>query len=87
MNKLGASLYPVEIPSLARTREIDGVHVSLQCFLITGPAPRYEIVVAGRGQSGVVDVPADPEIDLDDQMEEVAVCFATALKIQSEYLS
>lgn len=87
MNKLQAQAVSVEIPALARARRIDGIQVSLQCFLITSPVPRYEIVVHGRGQSGVVDVPWHPDVDLDDQMEEVAVCFATALRIQSEYRS
>lgn len=77
----------VEIPSLARALEIDGIMVSLQCFLITGPAPRYEIVAHGRGQSGVVDVPLDKEPELSEQIEEVAVCFATTLKIRGEYRS
>jgi hypothetical protein len=80
---------PVELTALARVREIDGILVSLQCFWINEPVPRYEILVHGHGESGVVDVPANCPVDLDEQMEEAAVCFATTLKLRliNEYWS
>jgi hypothetical protein len=79
----------VEIPALARAWEIDGILVSLQCFWVAGPVPRYEILVRGRGESGVVDLPANSTGNLDEHMEEVAVCFATTLKLRvvNEYSS
>jgi hypothetical protein len=77
----------VEIPALACDMEIDGIQVQLRCFWISHPRPRYEILVWARGQSGVVDVPADQESRLDQQMLEVAVCFATAVKIRNEFYS
>ena len=80
---------PVELTALARAREIDGILVSLQCFWINEPVPHYEILVHGHGESGVVDVPANSPVDLDEHMEEAAVCFATTLKlrINNEYSS
>jgi hypothetical protein len=43
--------------------------------------------VWARGEQGIFDVPADQESELDDQMVEVAVCFATAVKIRTEFYS
>lgn len=87
MNQFQDTRVSVEITALARNMVIDGVRMDLRCFWISHPRPRYEILVSGRGQTGVVDVPADQETRLGEQIEEVAVCFATAVRIQREFYS
>lgn len=87
MNFSHEAILPVEIPGLARNMEIDGIRVGLRCFWIAHPTPRYEIRVWGCGQTGVVDVAAEHESILGEQMEEVAICFATAIKIRTEFSS
>lgn len=87
MNHFQVSDVPVEIAALARDMEIDGIQVSLRCFWISQPSSCYQIQVWARGEQGVFDVPTDQEAELDEQMVEVAVCFATAVKIRTEFYS
>lgn len=78
----------VEVAKLARTVEIDGITVSVRCFRVHEPEPHYELLVTSRGESGVIDVPiGDGEDALEAQIEEAAICFATALRLRSDTFS
>ena len=73
---------PLEIKQLARSMEIAGVLVSARCYLVTGPRMRYEFVLEGRGECGIVDIPAEKEDQLREMMERYAFLFAHSVRMR-----
>jgi hypothetical protein len=73
-----------ELPELARSCELDGVHVTAHTFRVAGPRPRYEIVLSGAGQTGIVDIPADEGDTLDERVEQALSGFVAAIRARTE---
>lgn len=82
MNQLLEIDGAIELTQLARTHSVDGIEVSVRCFWVTSPKPHYELLMNGRHESGIVDVPLSKENCLADEIEEAAVCFATSLRLR-----
>jgi hypothetical protein len=74
----------MELPELARSCEIKGVPVTARTFLVAGPRPRYEIVLSGAGQTGIIDVPADERDTLDDRIDGALSGFVAAIRARIE---
>lgn len=74
-----------ELPELARSCDIDGDQVTARTFLVTGPRPRYEIVLSGAGQTGIVDVPEDERDTLDDRADRALSGFVAAIRARIEF--
>ena len=72
-----------ELPELARSCEIDGIQVTARTFLVAGPRPRYELVLSGAGQTGIVDIPADERDTLDDRIERALSGFVAAIRARN----
>ena len=73
-----------ELPELARSCEINGVRVTARTFLVAGSRPRYEIVLSGAGQTGIVDIPEDECDTLDEGIERALSGFVAAIRARIE---
>lgn len=87
MYKLQPIVRTVEVEQLTQTWQFDGVDITVRCFYVIAPKPRYELLMSGRGSAGVIDVPVDREDSLPAQMEEAAVCFATVVRLRQAMAS
>lgn len=84
MNQLTEIDGAVEVTQLAQTRSVDGIEVTIRCFWVAQPKPHYELLMSGRHESGIVDVPVGKEHLLGDEIEEAAICFATSLRLRQK---
>jgi hypothetical protein len=73
-----------ELPELARSCEVHGVQVTARTFLVAGPRPRYEVVLSGAGQTGIVDIPADEGDTLDERIDRALSGFVAAIRARIE---
>lgn len=77
----------VELPQFERSLAVDGVLVTVRCFYIANDRPHYELWMSGRDERGIIDVARDRELQLDREIEEAAVCFATSVRLRQKLLS
>ena len=72
----------IEIETLRRTMDIEGVPVCVRCFLVTEPKMHYELVLTSLGEHAVVDVAIDRESELREFIDTSALSFATAIMLR-----
>jgi len=74
-----------ELPELARSCEIDGIQVTVRTFLVAAPRPRYEVVLSGAGQTGIVDISTDEGDTLDERIDQALSAFVAAIRARIKH--
>lgn len=84
MNQGERSVVVTELPTLARTYEIDGISVTVRGFLVNEHHPRYEIVLKGAGQIAIVDVPVHEHVGLEERVAQALAGFVAAIHSRNQ---
>jgi len=73
-----------EIEALSKTINANALLISVQCFRVEEPAPHFEIVVHGQGETAIVDIPVRDEARLSDLMDQTLDSFLMNLVIRND---
>lgn len=77
----------IEVVGFRQTVHVDGMQMTVRCYLMDKPNLHYEVFVHGLGETCIVDIPCQQESRIGQLIADIVICFAASLQIRTPTLS